>query len=59
MTTCLGKSCLFELLCMPFVNVFIKQIFVLLSLLIFRMDLTVLVPNQCLSFYFYIQLFYL
>ena len=33
--------------------------YVLLSLLIFRMNLTVSVPNHCLSIYFYFQLFYL
>ena len=44
MTTCLGKSCSFGLLRVPFVNCFGFEGMM--------WDLIVLVPDHCLSFYF-------
>ena len=63
MTTCLGKSCSFGLLCVPFVNFFMKMcvcvcVYVCVMCVSFpffedRMwDLIVLVLDKCLSFYF-------
>ena len=54
MTTCLGKSCLFGLPRVPFVNC-CQFMYLVISLLVFegRMwDLIVSVPDHCLSFYF-------
>ena len=56
MTTCLGKSCLFGLLCMSFVNVY--QIVCVCVCPSFRFgiesgmwDVVVLIPDHCLSIY--------
>ena len=54
MTTCLGKSCLFGLLRVPFVYC-CQFMYLVVSLLGFegRMwDLIVSVPDHCLSFYY-------
>ena len=54
MTTCLGKSCSFDLLCGSFVNVY-QFVCMLLSLFGFEggmWDLILLVPDQYLSFHF-------
>ena len=59
MTTCLGKSCSFSLLCVSFVNVYQ---FVCASFpfgIEYGMwDLTVLIPDHCLSVYFVIVKMY-
>ena len=54
MTTCLGKSCSFDLPRVPFVNCCAFMYFVVISLLVEDRiwDLTVSVPDHCLSFYF-------
>ena len=54
MATCLGKSCLFGLLCVSFVNVY-PSVCVFLSLFGFEggmWDLIVLITDHCLSTYF-------
>ena len=53
MTTCLGNSCCFCLMCVSFVNVD-QFVCVLLSLLLigWDVDLIVLVLDYCLLFYF-------
>ena len=60
MTTCLGQSCSFGLLCVSFVGVCQIFVRVLLSLLVLvgggggRMwDVIVLIPDHCLSIYFH------
>ena len=47
MTTCLGKSCSFGLPRVPFVNC-LQFMYLVISLL----DLIVLVPDHCVSFFF-------
>ena len=49
MTTCLGKSCSFGLLRVPFVNC-CQFMYLVISLLVLW-DLIVSVPDRCLSFY--------
>ena len=53
MATCLGKSCSFGLLRVPFVNC-CQFMYLVVSLLVLRAgcDLIVLIPDHCLSFYF-------
>ena len=54
MSTCLGKSCSFGLLCVSFVNVY-KFVCILLSLFASEggaLDLIVLIPGHYLSFTF-------
>ena len=60
MTTYLGKSCLFGLPRVPFLNC--RQfMYLVISLLVLRArcgDLLVSVPDHCLSFYFYYYYFF-
>ena len=53
MTTCLGNSCSFGLLCQFFDNVY-QFVCVLLSLLVLRVGcgFIILVPDHCPSLYF-------
>ena len=54
MTTCLGKSCSFGYMRVPYVR-YCQFMYLIISLLVFegRMwDLIVSVPDHCLSFYF-------
>ena len=54
MTTCLGKSCSFGLLRVPFLNC-CQFLYLVVSLFGFEgtmWDLIVIVPDHCLSFYF-------
>ena len=59
MTTCLGKTCSFGLLCV-FCDDVCQIMCVLLSLLVFQggmLDWIILVPDHCLSFYFVITVY--
>ena len=53
MTTCLGKSCSFGLLCVSFMRVcqFVSSFFFTFGLYGVMWDLVVLVLDHCLSFY--------
>ena len=58
MATCLGKSCLFGLLCVSFVNVY--QLLCVCPSFPFGIeggmwDLIVLIPDHCLSIYFIVS----
>ena len=55
MTTCLGKSCSFSLLCVSFVNIY--QVSYVCPSFPFGIevgmwDVIVLIPNHCISIYF-------
>ena len=61
MTTCLGKSCSFGLLCMTYVNVY-EFVCVLLSLLVLRVgcgNLIILILDHCFSVYLEGRMWYL
>ena len=53
MTTCMGKNCSTDLLCVSFVNVY-QFVCVLLSLLVLRADVAFdcINPDHCISVYF-------
>ena len=53
MTTCLGKSCSSDLLCVSFMNIY-QFVCVFLSFLVLRVGCGnfVLIPNHCLFIYF-------
>ena len=52
MTTCLGKSCSFGLLCVSFVNVYQSVCYFLFGFIGGMWNLIVITPDHCLSIYF-------